>query len=196
MSEKKFIGYLCAMILAAAVAGSVRRHEYKTTNQFLLTFAGVGLLCNIEKRKDKVTDRQHRARARKCIDKKLPKHCAFCGRGRNMRVHHLNGNEADDDPKNLIWACHACNTSIGFLLKRHNIGRRVDLEYNPPAQPARSLAQWMMAVKSLHGQSNELTPRQAIAMIRATSQNRRSQFADDIWKIRRAKGTDRTAVPF
>jgi uncharacterized tellurite resistance protein B-like protein len=53
-----------------------------------------------------------------------------------------------------------------------------------------------MAVKSMHGESNEMTPRQAIAMIRATPARRRSDFASDIWKIRRARGTDKTAVPF
>lgn len=113
-----------------------------------------------------------------------------------MRVHHLNGDESDRNPKNLIGACHACNGLIGHLLKRHNIGRRVDLEYKKnPAQGARNLSQWMIAIKSMKGESEEMTPRQAIAMIRETSPNRRSQFADDIWKIRRAKGTDRK-VPF
>ena len=144
-----------------------------------------------------ITDRQRRRRSRQCIDKKLLKRCAFCGSSRNMRLHHLNGNESDIHPKNLIGACHACNALIGWLLKRHNIGRRVDLEYkNPEAKPARNLSQWMMAVKSLRGESNEMTPRAAIAMIRATSPARRSHFADDIWKIRRARGTDKTAVPF
>jgi hypothetical protein len=144
-----------------------------------------------------ITDRQRRRRSRDCIDKKLLKRCGFCGSSRNMRVHHLNGNESDIDQKNLIGACHRCNTKIGFLLKRHNIGRRVDLEYkNPETKPARNLAQWIMAIKSMHGQSSEMTPRDAIAMIRATSPARRSHFASDIWKIRRARGTDKTAVPF
>lgn len=81
-------------------------------------------------------------------------------------------------------------------MKRYNIGLPVDREYNPDAQPAKSLAQWMMAVKSLKGESQDLHPRQAIAMIRATSPARRSSFADQIWRLRRAHGTDKTAVPF
>jgi hypothetical protein len=73
-------------------------------------------------------------RARACIDKKLLKRCGFCGRQRNMRVHHLNANESDNHPKNLIGACHACNTQIGFLLKRHKIGRAVEQTLKPFTQ--------------------------------------------------------------
>jgi len=146
-----------------------------------------------------ITDRQKRRRSRKCIDEAHLKRCVFCGSQKNIRVHHLNGNEADYDPGNLVAACHRCNTKLGYILKKHNIGRRVDLEYkrNPEAaKPARTLAQWVIAVKSLHGESNDMTTRQAIATIRATSPARRSHFAEDIWKIRRAKGTDKTGVPF
>ena len=153
--------------------------------------------CKIQIRKADVTDRMNRYRARKCIDREHLKRCPFCGASKNIRIHHLNADEADYAPENLIAACVSCNATIGYLLKRHNIGRRVDLEYskkNP--EGARSLAQWMMAVKSMKGESQDMTPRQAIAMIHATPPKRRSQFADDIWKIRRAKGTDRTAVPF
>lgn len=153
--------------------------------------------CGMKTRKPagQITDRQQRNRARACIKPEHLKRCGFCGSSRNIRVHHLNGNEGDGAPENLIAACHADNARVGFLLKRHNIGRRVDQEYNPTTG-ARSLAQWMMAVKSLRGESTDMQPREAIAMIRATSPARRSDFAHDIWKIRRAHGTDRTAVPF
>ena len=192
---KRLALYTCIAFLAAALLLAAGRHDQRTVHQLVFSYSGLAGLCAIEKRKKKVTDRQHRRRARGCIDKEQVKRCAFCGSKRNLRIHHLNGIESDNDSNNLVWACHACNTRIGWLLKRHNIGRRVDLEYNP-AQPARTLAQWVMAVKSMHGESDELTPRQAIAIIRATSPARRSSFAEQIWKIRRARGTDRTAVPF
>jgi hypothetical protein len=151
--------------------------------------------CQIETRKpsNAITDRQQRYRAARCIEQ-TNKRCVFCGSKRNPRVHHLNGNEADNHPKNLVYACHADNTLVGFLLKRFNIGRRVD--QNPAAEPAKSLAQWVIAVKSMKGESNDMEPKAAIAMIRATSPRRRSYFAEQIWKIRRAKGTDKTRVPF
>jgi hypothetical protein len=155
--------------------------------------------CELTTRKpvSQITDRARRQRSRKCIDKRLLKRCGFCGGRKNMRVHHLNGIEADTGPENLIGACHACNARVGWVLKRYNIGRLVDLEYkNPEAQPAKSLTQWMMAVKTLRGESNEMQPREAIAMIRATSPGQRSAFAHKIWELRRQRGTDRTAAPF
>lgn len=154
----------------------------------------------IERRKPagEITDRQRRRRARAIMRQTgNQKRCLFCGSSRNIRVHHLNGNESDEDPSNLGPACHSCNVRIGWTLRRSRIGRPVDLEYkNPDAKPARNLAQWVMAVKSLHGESSDMTARQAIAMIRATPAWRRSQFAGDIWKLRYAAGTDKTGVPF
>jgi hypothetical protein len=87
-----------------------------------------------------ITDRQKRRRARAAMPKKELKRCIACGSSRNMRAHHVNGNENDYSQKNLAALCHACNTKIGFVLKKHGIGRRVDLEYkkNPDGQPARS----------------------------------------------------------
>lgn len=132
--------YICTGVLLAALLLAAGRHDARTVHQLLFSYSGLAGLCGMEKRKKKVTDRQHRRRARGCIEKDQLKRCAFCGSKRNMRVHHLNGIESDNNPANLVGACHACNTRIGWLLKRHNIGRRVDLEYNP-AQPARTLAQ-------------------------------------------------------
>lgn len=154
--------------------------------------------CQITTRKPvaQITDRQKRNRASKCIHRSTVKRCIFCGTKTNPRIHHLNGKEADNDPKNLVYACHAHNIQVGFLMKRYNIGQPVDREYNPDAQPAKTLGQWVMAVKSLKGESQDMHPRQAIAMIRATSPARRSSFADQIWRIRRAHGTDKTGVPF
>jgi hypothetical protein len=151
--------------------------------------------CQIETRKPSsaITDRQQRRRASKCIEQ-TNRRCIFCGSNRNPKVHHLNGNESDNHPKNLVYACNSDNLLVGWLLKRLNIGRRA--ERNPAAEPAKSLGQWVMAVKSMKGESNDMEPKAAIAMIRATSPRRRSYFAEQIWKIRRAKGTDKTRVPF
>lgn len=129
------------------------------------------------------------------MDPRDIKRCAFCGTKRNLRIHHINGNESHTFPENLIGACHSCNLKIASVLKRHRIGRRVKI--NPEGiSGARSLAQWVMAVKAMRGESDDMTVNDAVAMIRATPSSRRSRFAEDIWKIRRARGTDRTAAPF
>ena len=50
----------------------------------------------------------------------------------------------------------------------------------------------------MNGESSEMAVQEAIAMIHATPPEKRSQFAKEIWKLRRARGSDRRAgeVPF
>ena len=58
-----------------------------------------------------------------------------------------------------------------------------------------SLAQWVTAVTSLHG-SGPMNVESAIELIRATPAATRSEFAKQIWRLRRQHGTDKTGVPF
>jgi len=110
-------------------------------------------------------------------------------------VHHINGEEADCSPDNLTWACRSCNTSIGIMLLRAGIGRRT-VQFNPADhEGARTLAQWVTAVTSLqgHGPMDVLG---AVDLVSATPPGRRSSFGKEIWRLRRAHGTDKTGVPF
>jgi hypothetical protein len=99
----------------------------------------------------------------------------------------------------LIWNCRSCNTKLGVLFKRLGLGRRAR-QFNPQAQGARNLAQWLMAVLSMKGKSSRMSVPEAVAMIRATPPEDRSMFATEIWRRRRASGTDRPAgaseIPF
>ncbi len=123
-----------------------------------------------------------------------PKICAFCGSRRNVEVHHVDGREENLRRENLCWACRSCNTKLGVVMNRAGLGRRTR-QFNPPSAGARNLAQWMIAVLSAKGESDEMSVPEAVAMIRATSPEKRSQFAEEIWRRRRARGTDRR-VPF
>jgi hypothetical protein len=112
----------------------------------------------------------------------------------------VNGREEDSAPANLVWTCRPCNVRCGNTLRNAGIGRRTR-QYNPSeeaSQGARSLGQWLTAVLSMKGESREMSVPAAVAMIRATPPERRSQFASEIWARRRAHGTDRSAgeVPF
>jgi hypothetical protein len=89
-----------------------------------------------------------------------------------------------------VWACRSCNTTIGIALKRAGLGRRTR-QFNPKAQGARTLAQWVTAVLSLKGESEAMDQASAIEVIHATPQERRSRFAQEIWRLRRERGTDR-----
>ena len=145
------------------------------------------------KEASQVTDRALRYRANACPPpgERL---CVFCGSTRNVEVGHLDGYEENTAPHNLIWNCRVCNTRLGAVYKRLGLGRRTR-QYNPAAQGAASLGQWLTAVMSMKGESDQMTVPAAVEMIRATTPERRSEFALQIWQKRHEHGTDST-VPF
>ncbi len=114
-----------------------------------------------------------------------------------MEVGHVDGFEENTAPDNLIWNCRSCNTRLGIVYKRCGIGRRTR-QYNPDTEGAKTLGQWLTAVMSMKGNSQEMTVPAAVEMIRATPAERRSQFARAIWAKRREHGTDHLgdSVPF
>jgi len=63
---------------------------------------------------------------------------------RNIEVGHVDGFEENTAPENLIWNCRACSTGLGVVYKRLNLGRRTR-QYNPAAQGAESMGQWLTA---------------------------------------------------
>ena len=136
-----------------------------------------------------VSDRALRYRARKCAPPG-PRICAFCGARESIDIHHINGLEEDTEPVNLVWACRSCNVRAGIAMKRAGLGRKVR-QFNPQSQGAKSLGQWLTAVLSMKGESDAMDTAAAVDMIRATPPERRSEFAQRIWEIRRSRGTDR-----
>jgi hypothetical protein len=89
-----------------------------------------------------------------------------------------------------MWSCRRCNTRIGIVMARAGMGRRT-VQFNPQAQGAKSLGQWLTAVLSMKGESQAMDTAAAVEMIHATPPQRRSEFAYQIWEIRRRRGTDR-----
>lgn len=154
--------------------------------------------CGLGWRKpaEAISDRGARYRANSPGCRPLrPRICIFCGGTRNVEVHHLDGHEENTDPRNLVWADRPCNTIIGIVLKRAGLGRRTR-QFNPGAEGARSLRQWVTAVLSMKGEG-PMEPSGAVEMIQATPPDQRSRFAQQIWRLRRSHGTDRmrTANP-
>lgn len=138
-----------------------------------------------------VTDRALRYRAQANAPDG-PKVCGFCGSRKNIDLEHINGHEEDSSPENLMYACRSCNTQKGIHFANVGLGRRTR-QYNP-AGGARSLGQWLTAVLSAKGEGSMDTAA-AVEMIRNTSPAKRSEFAQQIWERRRARGTD-SLVPF
>ena len=101
-------------------------------------------------------------------------------------MHHIDGREENIEPGNTAWACRRCNTTIGVVMKRAGLGRRT-IQFNPAAQGASSVGQWLTAVMSMKGESDAMSVPAAVEMIRATPPERRSEYARAIWQLRRER---------
>jgi hypothetical protein len=144
-----------------------------------------------------VTDRALRYRANN-TPPEGEKICAFCGAKRNIEVGHVNGHEEDCGPENLIWTCRSCNVRCANTMRKAGVGR-LTRQYNPTGEGAESVGQWVLAVQAMKGESDQMTVKQAVAMIRATPASRRSKFASKIWGQRRlhfGKTGRSDSVPF
>jgi len=108
-------------------------------------------------------------------------------------VGHIDGHEEHVEPVNLAWTCRSCNVKMANTMHAAGLGRKTH-QYNPAASDgAQSLGQWLTAVMAMRGESDEMSVREAVALIRATPRFRRSQFAHEIWQRRRAR---QSPVPF
>ena len=143
-----------------------------------------------------MTDRalRYRANAHPPLGAKI---CCFCGSRSDIQIAHIDGEEAHNEPANLAWSCRSCNGRMAHTFKRAGIGRRTR-QFNPSTSGAANLAQWLTAVTSMKGQNNAMSVSDAVAIIHATPPARRSEFARQIWALRRERGTDRPSdeVPF
>jgi len=136
-----------------------------------------------------VTDRGLRYRAQRCAPGG-PRICGFCGSTENIDLHHIDGFEEHVETGNIMYSCRSCNVRVGVQMAYIGLGRPTR-QMNPATQGAKSLAQWLTAVRSAKGEIGDMDVAAAVAMIRATPPKRRSEFAQQIWEIRRRRGTDR-----
>jgi hypothetical protein len=104
-------------------------------------------------------------------------------------VGHVDGDESNGSPQNLGLTCRSCNGKVAHVMKRAGVGRRV-VQYNPRNEgAAQTLAQWMAAVMSMKGESDQMPVHAAVEMIHSTPASARSHFAREIWRLRREHGT-------
>ena len=99
----------------------------------------------------------------------------------------------------ILTTRRPADSATSFALDALNpvgVGRRTR-QYNPQSDGAKTLAQWLTAVTTTKGESDAMPVDAAVAMIHATPAEKRSQFGMEIWRLRRAHGTDRRAeAPF
>ena len=147
-------------------------------------------MCGASWRKaaHQITDRakRYRANAPECCPP-LPRKCALCGSRRFVVVDHMDGDESNGSPENLRWLCKSCNTKLGHAMARAGKGKRTR-QYNPGAH---TLAQYTeAALRHTRGRHDA-----GGKIIHETPKEKRQDFAADIWRRRRAHGTDRLS-PF
>jgi hypothetical protein len=130
-----------------------------------------------------------RFRAHRCAPDG-PRICGFCGSTEQIDLHHIDGHEEHTETANMMWACRSCNVRVGIAMAHAGLGRPT-YQFNPQGQGARNLRQWLTAVLSAKGELDVMETAAAVGMIRATPAERRSEFARQIWEIRRRRGTDR-----
>ena len=98
-------------------------------------------------------------------------------------IDHKDGDESNGSPINLRWLCKSCNTRLGLRMARTGAGRRTR-QYNPGAY---TLAQYTEAAlqhtRGAHDAGGKI--------IHETPKEKRQEFAAEIWRRRRARGTDR-----
>lgn len=134
----------------------------------------------------KITDRAKRYRAHQKENRPAaPKQCGFCGRRRNVDVHHITGKESDGAKENLMWGCRRCNVSVGNLMRKHRIGK-LTRQFNPAKGSRKAIMdEYAAAIKVMRGQFDG-DVRKAVATIRATPPDVRSAYTRRTWPTRRA----------
>ena len=143
---------------------------------------------NHRKPVSKITDRAKRYRAnQKDVRPPAPRQCYFCGRRRNVGVHHIDGNEDHGEARNLGWACKRCNGKIAHWMKKAGIGKRVR-QFNPAKRAGGSRRQVMQAygnaIKVMRGEFDGDIGA-AMATIYATPPSVRSAYTSRSWPVRK-----------
>lgn len=145
----------------------------------------------------KITDRGYRYRANQAIPEH-PKVCVFCGSSREkLMVAHLDGHEENTVEDNLSWSCRSCNSFASNTLRNAGKGR-LTRQFNP-SKGARNVGEWMQAVGAItpridrgdRGIASTMPVSEAVAIIRATPHERRSQFASELRKHSASRSRER-----
>lgn len=132
-----------------------------------------------------ITDRAKRYRANKS-DATPKKHCFSCGAKNPRDRAHIDGNESNNDPRNLAPQCRSCNVRFANTLHKAGVGKKTR-QYNPKKRASSpSLGAYLSAIAIARGdQPGNVTS--AVRTLQATTPAQRSQYAKRIWEIRRER---------
>ena len=131
-----------------------------------------------------VTDRAKRYRANKNVE--TDRRCAWCGNPKARDVGHIDGDEGNNDPRNLAHSCRSCNVKCGNTLRKRGRGVKTK-QYNPRKKTGRvSLGAYLSSVQIMKGDAPGNVD-SAVKTVQQTTPAQRSAFAKQIWEIRRER---------
>jgi hypothetical protein len=153
---------------------------------------------------EQISDRAKRYRANSPENRPPgPKRCGYCGSSKNVGVDHVDGNESNGAPHNLLYACKSCNGKKAAIMRKVGIGK-LTRQLNPPhgrarAQGQRSLKAYGDAIKVMRGQfPGDVAA--AVRTIHATPASVRSAYTSRSWSTRKAiygpSGRGQGELPF
>jgi hypothetical protein len=128
-----------------------------------------------------LTDRAKRYRAQSAV--RGARRCVLCGARGRLDVMHLDGNEANGDPRNLAYGCRSCNGKLAAAFKRIGAGVPTN-QYNPRAGGIPTFGQYCWAVSQ---QRHSGEHGEAGAVIHATPKSKRIEYAGRIADIKRGE---------
>jgi hypothetical protein len=123
--------------------------------------------------KKKVSDRAKRYRANNAVSG-AEQVCAYCGAAGAGDVEHIDGDENNNAPYNLVRACRSCNVKKGRAFAAAGVGVRT-VQMNP-AGGITSAPAYRRVVGALLG-SGGMSLRAAIRAMQATPSKVRQRFA-------------------
>jgi 5-methylcytosine-specific restriction endonuclease McrA len=129
-----------------------------------------------------ITDRAKRYRANR-NPPPGPRVCGFCSAPRARDIDHIDGDEANGAPRNLMYLCRTCNARKANVQAAAGEGTRTR-QYNPTRPP--TFRQYVDAVLTLRGDQPG-DPRHAAQVLQATDDSHRATYRDRIRQARNPK---------
>ena len=114
------------------------------------------------------------------------KQCGYCGALKNVGVDHVDGNEDNGAPHNLLYACKSCNGKKAAVTKRAGLGK-LTRQFNPGRARSgnRSLKEYGDAIKVMRGDfPGDVAA--AVRTIHSTPASVRSAYTSRSWPTRKA----------
>jgi len=132
-----------------------------------------------------LTDRAKRYRAQSAVYG--ARRCVLCGARGRLDVMHLDGNEANEDPRNMAYGCRSCNGKLAAAFKRIGAGVATN-QYNPRGGGIPTFSQYCWAVSQ---QQHSGEHGAAGAMIHATPKSKRIEYAQRIADLKGSRFSER-----